>query len=68
LDSSTSESKPAKQATGPYVPIPHQEKAFSNEAKAAIEAACALVPCDLEQLTIDSLRTALVAAGRDRTK
>lgn len=68
LATPTTESKPAEQATGPYVPIPHQDKVFSTEAKGAIEAACALVPCDLERLTIDFLRTALVAARRDRTK
>lgn len=68
LDSPTTESKSVERSTGPYVPIPHQDKAFSSEAKAAIEAACALVPCDLEQLTVDSLRTAFVAARRHRTK
>jgi hypothetical protein len=68
LDSTTIESKPVEQSTGPYVPIPHRDKAFSSEAKAAIEAACALASCDLEQLTIDSVRTALGAAPRDHTK
>jgi hypothetical protein len=68
LDSSTTESKSTEQATAPSVPIPHQDKTFSNEAKAAIEAACALVPFDLEQLTVDSLRTALMAARLNRTK
>lgn len=68
LDSPTTESKSVEQSTGHYVPIPYQDKVFSNEAKAAIEGACALVACDLEQLTIDSLRTALVTAWRDRTK
>jgi hypothetical protein len=68
LDNPTTERKSVEQSTGPYVPIPYQDPVFSNEAQAAIEGACALVPCDLEQLTIDWLRTALVAARRDRTK
>jgi hypothetical protein len=67
LDSPTIESQPVEQSTGPYVPIPHRDKALSSEAKAAIEAACALASCDLEQLTIDSVRTALDAARRDHT-
>jgi hypothetical protein len=66
LDGQTTESKPVEQSAGLYVPIPHRDKALSSEAKAAIEAACAVVCCDPEQLTIDSLRTALVASRRDR--
>jgi hypothetical protein len=68
LDSPTSEDKPVQQSARPYVPIPHRDKAFSSEAKAAIEAACAVAPCDVERLTIDSLRRALAAARRDHTK
>jgi hypothetical protein len=67
LNSPTTESRRVEQSAGPYVPAPHRDKAFSSEARAAVEAACALAPCDLERLTIDSLRAAL-AARRDHTK
>jgi hypothetical protein len=68
LDCPTTESKPVAQATGPFVPAPYRDKAFSSEAKAAIEAAGAVGPSDLGQLTIDSLRRALLATKRRRTK
>ena len=68
LDSPTTESKPIEQATGPVVPTPHRYKALSSEAKAAIEAAGAVTPSDLQQLTIDSLRTALLTTKRGHTK
>jgi hypothetical protein len=65
LDCPTIDSKPAEQAKGPFVPTPHRDKALSSAAKAAIEAAGAVAPSDLEQLTIDSLRRALLAAKRE---
>ena len=68
LDSPTTESKPVEQSMGPFVPAPHRDKAFSSEAKAAIEAAGTAAPSDLEQLSIDSLRRALLAAKRGHTK
>jgi hypothetical protein len=64
LDSLTT-SKPIEQATGP---APHRYKALSSEAKAAIEAAGAVTPSDLQQLTVNSLRRAFLAAKRGQTK
>ena len=68
LDGPRTDSKPVEQAKGPFVPTPHRDKAFSSAAKAAIEAAGAVAPSDLEQLTIDSLRRALLAAKREHAK
>jgi hypothetical protein len=65
LDTPTAERKPVEQSPGPFVPASHRDKPLSSQAKAAIEAAGALAPSDLEQLTIDSLRTALLAVKRD---
>jgi hypothetical protein len=54
------------QPVEPHSPVPHQDKNLCAEAEAAIEAACARSGCDLEHLTKDSLRAALLAALRDR--
>ena len=68
LASPTTESKPVEQSRGLFVPAPHRDKVLSSEAQAAIEAAGAPAPSDLDQLTIDSLRRTLLAAKRDHTK
>jgi hypothetical protein len=68
LNSPTTEGGAIEQSAGPYVPVPHRDRVFSSEAKAAIEAAREITPCDPEQLSVDSLRAALVAARRDHTK
>lgn len=68
LDRTTEQSSLLDVSTGPYMPIPHRNMNLSEEAKAAIKAACAVVPCDIGQLPIDSFRSALVAARRGRTK
>src|SRR5262245_33623439 len=60
LDSPTTTTEPVEQSMGPFVPAPHRDKPLSSEAKTAIEAAGVLAPSDLEQLTIDSLRRALL--------
>jgi hypothetical protein len=54
------------QPVGPCSPVPHRDKNLSAKAEAAIEAACARSGCDLEHLTKDSLRAALLTALRDR--
>jgi hypothetical protein len=63
LDTPAAKTKPVEQSPGPFVPASHRDKPLSNQAKAAIEAAG--TRSDLEQLTIDSLRTALLAVKRD---
>jgi hypothetical protein len=68
LDSQAAESKPVEQSTGPFVPAPHRDLALSSKVQAAIEAAGALAPWNLEQLTNDSLRRTLLAAKRDHTE
>jgi len=68
LNSPTPEREPVEQSTRPFAPAPHRDKALSSEAQKAIAKAGGLGPADLEQLTIDSLRTALLATKRDRTK
>lgn len=64
LDTPTAER--IEQLTGPFLPVPHRDKPLSSDARAAIEAAGALAPSGLEHLTIDSLRTALLAVKRDQ--
>jgi len=64
LDNPTAER--IEPLTGPFLPAPHRDKLLSEDAKAAIEAAGALAPSGLEHLTIDSLRTALLAVKRDQ--
>jgi hypothetical protein len=66
LDTPVTVTEPAERTLGPYLPSPHRGKPLSNGAKAAIEAAGALAPADLGQLTPDSLRTALLAVKRDQ--
>src|ERR1700730_2715203 len=68
LDSPTIESNSVEQSTGPFVPAPHRDKALSSEAQAAIEAADAFGPSDLEHLTTDSLRRTLLAAKGERSQ
>ena len=53
---------------GVHIPAPHREKALSSEARAAIEAASSFEHSSFEQLSINSLRTALLATKlRDDT-
>ena len=52
-------------APGPYLPAPHRDKPLSSQARAAIKAAGALTASGFEHLTVDSLRTALLAVKRD---
>ena len=60
LDNPTPESKPAEQSAGPLAPVPHLDKPLASEVMAAIEAAVGSAPVDFEQLTLDSLRNALL--------
>jgi hypothetical protein len=68
MDSPTTANEPVEQTMGPFVPVPHRDKPLSSEAKTAIEAAGGLAPSDLEKLTIDSLRKALLGARRNQPK
>ncbi|HKW96832.1 MAG TPA: hypothetical protein VJN43_03820 [Bryobacteraceae bacterium] len=65
LDHPEFESEAALPPAGPFTPVPRQDKPLSSDACAAIEAACARVPCELEQLSTERLRAALVAARAD---
>ncbi len=49
----------------PYLPAPHRDQPLSSQARAAIKAAGALTAFGFEHLTVDSLRTALLAVKRD---
>jgi hypothetical protein len=66
LDTPVAVTELAERPPGPYLPAPHCDKPLSNDAKAAIEAAAALTPANLPQLTPDSLRAALLAVKRPR--
>ena len=66
LDTPVTMTEPAEPARGPYLPAPHRDKPLSNDAQAAIEAAGALSPATLGQLTSESLRAALLAFKREQ--
>ena len=66
LDQPEFESEAALPPAGALAPVPRRDKPLSSDACAAIEAACARVPCELEQLSRERLRAALVAAQGDR--
>jgi hypothetical protein len=66
LDTPVAVTEPVKRPPGPYLPAPHRDKPLSSDAKAGIEAAGALTPANLWQLTSDSLRAALLAVKRKR--
>jgi hypothetical protein len=66
LDSPTTRTEAVEQSMGPLVPTPHRDKPFSSEARTAIEAAGGRTTSGLEQLTLDSLRRALLAARRSQ--
>jgi hypothetical protein len=51
-----------ERSSEPYMPVPHNDKPFSNEARAALDAACALARCGVQDLTTDALRAAVLAA------
>jgi len=59
LDSPTAESRPVQPSTGPFEPVPRRYKPLSSAAKAALAAAGP----DIQSLTVDSLRSALLAAS-----
>lgn len=67
LDHPEFESEAARQPVELFTPVPHRDKPLASEACAAIEAACARVPCEVEQLSTERLRAALVAARGDRS-